>query len=248
MNHEQAQALIEAQFDQGNLAPHQSEALRLHLRSCESCRATYESFADLESELYEDALPQSMVERMKAMGPPLEAATPVKKSRRWGPVVGVVLAVAASIAATAVLAPDPNATAEMTWILPAYELRLNGGERIMRGEEQPEPQHPRFASSTRVEMILLSDNPSKHAVVARAVLVRGDEVHPVPATWKEEHEAMSLKGTAGTLFKAPKGQWTLVVGIGAQGMLPDATVLAKASPSEGWQRFERTIELIEQPE
>lgn len=245
MNHEQAQALIEAQFDQGNLAPHQSEALRLHLRACESCRATYDRFADLESELYEDALPQSMVERMKAMGPPLEAAAPVKKSRRWGPVVGVVLAVAASIAATAVLAPDPNATAEMARMLPAYELRLNGGERIMRGEAQPEPQHPRFASSTRVEMILLPDKPGARASIARAVLVRGSEVYPVQATWKKVQDSLVLEGKAGALFKAPKGDWRLVVGVGAEEKLPSVATLAQALPNESWQRFERRLELLE---
>ncbi len=98
MDHERADALMREQFSTGPLAPHQHQALRIHLRQCDACRARYDQLARIETSLEGgDPAPAAVVDRMLAAGPPPPAEAETEAPRRRFLVLAPLLAAAAAM-------------------------------------------------------------------------------------------------------------------------------------------------------
>ena len=81
MNHERVQALLEQQFDEGALAPLEQQAVKAHLNRCAQCRERYDRLVRIERGLSQKRVPSAQLERMRALGPPLPAAS--KRRAPW---------------------------------------------------------------------------------------------------------------------------------------------------------------------
>lgn len=103
MDHDRARALIARQFADGPLPPLEDQALRAHVRRCDSCRAYYDRVGDLETGMGGDA---AVIARLQARGAP--AVVTAAPRRRWiAPLAlaaGVLLAVGVWWART----PEPE--------------------------------------------------------------------------------------------------------------------------------------------
>jgi hypothetical protein len=229
MNHEQATTLIETQFEQGSLPPHQSQALRIHLRQCNACRAKYDRFADLEDLLSGDShAPASQVERMIAMGVPREARSFRSIVRIAAPVLAI--AAAAMIAFVSIDGASPA--------LPEYQLVKRGGAQELRGSAE-QTEVLRLSQGTRFELILRPGVPAEGAVAARAFIPSQGGVQ----AWDAKVESSSdgaLRITA-TQAELPAGVDRILIAVARPDDLPSASEVETKGP---WQLFEQRVEVL----
>lgn len=115
MNHETAAELMDRQFVEGELSPHQAEALRYHLQDCRACRARYDKLRRLELALADPTL--------AAIEPVAEVARR-RRSRgaRWGVTLAAAAALAGAFVAVGVerddafVARSGRSTGKKAWI------------------------------------------------------------------------------------------------------------------------------------
>lgn len=163
MNHEQAMTSIERFFEDGALPPEVWQSLRVHLRSCDACRAEYDRLARVESALSSGSwVPRARVDRMLAVGAPGGAAD--EQGSGPGTVVRLFPRVAAPLLAAAaalilfVSLPDDGKEGfrarggarggEGAWITPYF---VDGAGRSKRLEDELPKGSPLLFAYTALE-------------------------------------------------------------------------------------------------
>ena len=105
MNHEEARALLEKQFTEGQLPPLQARALKVQLSRSPKLREEYNRYVELERTLSQQTTPQAQVDRLLARGAPVTSSWRKSAVLRFS--TGL-LALAAGLLLFALVRPAPS--------------------------------------------------------------------------------------------------------------------------------------------
>lgn len=235
MRHEQALALIEKQYEDGPLPPHQAKALRIHLSRCAECRASYDRHTDLECLVGGDGVvAQAQIERLVDLGPP-EPESAARRRLTWLR-VATPLTLAAGIAA-AVLALQPAPP------LPSYEMTVHGGLKRLRSDEEAS-EVVRYRPGSRLQLVLRPEVPVGGDVVVEALLSDGQGLRPWPVT--VERSAQGALRVQPVQARETPGRYRLLVVVARTGELPPpSAIVPEGGP--GYQVFERRLDILSGP-
>jgi hypothetical protein len=132
----------------------------------------------------------------------------------------VVLAIAASVS---MIFLRPSSTSP-----PAYVLEISAGDRTLRSGDLPENEVPRFAPSSRIEVVLRPATAIEDELEARAFYAGPGEVRSLPkVVEKSDGGAFRFAGRVDEVLPGATGEIELGFLIGPKGSLP--------TDQEAWQ-------------
>lgn len=202
----------------GALAPEEEARLREEARSSPEAAAAWEAFRPVDEQFRSGIVEQarrSLAERGQAT--PASGRSP----RRWRMALPAALAAALIVA---LLGPWRSPAP-----LPPYALRLEGSVKTDRsGDPASARTDPaEFADGNRFELVLTPERSAGEDIEARAFVVQGDRVEPLPAPppSRSPDGAVRIAGVVGRDVRLPRGDFTLLVAAGRSGSVPAAAEL-----------------------
>jgi hypothetical protein len=211
----------------GQLSAAEREKLLEEAATSDEAAEAYEAFRPLGAEFQARVVARVMADRGREAGSEAQrVVTPrVVAFRRRAPrFVGIPLALAASVllAVGLVMFMRPGGAPA----LPGYGLTLEGQVTLMRGEAPPPATAP-FATGNHFRLVLTPEQRVEGDVIARAYVLDGGEPEMLAAAPKISGDgAVLIEGEVGRDVQLPPGDSRLLVIVGRESKLPDASALA----------------------
>jgi hypothetical protein len=245
-----AKARLDERWDRlaaGTLTAEEEAELLALAETSPEAREAYEAFRPLGADFQARVVEAAAAELPKPKPSPL----PFRPAR-----IGGWLTAAAAVAACLfVLLRSPASMPA----LPVYTAELSSGDKILRGDDEPDPVNgqPVFASGSTVTLVA---RPQK-SFDGRELEARGffsPQTGKADLTpWKPEIEIVDngtvrLTGTLGEEIQIPPGAWTVWVVIARQGKIPSASelqseLLAGRTQHTDWQALHVNLLVEDRP-
>ncbi|MBK6690330.1 MAG: hypothetical protein IPG45_38040 [Deltaproteobacteria bacterium] len=201
---EQDQALdaeLEA-YASGRLSPEARQALLARSAVDPKLAEALELYAPL-SEATQDRIAERSLAEVRTL--------PFRKA----PIVGSLLALAAAIMIGIFAMTDRYAP------LPSYAVNAQVQDALYRSEDLP--RAPTVRSDSRIELVLVPDQPAEGALAGRLFLEEGTTVRVIAAAPEISPDgALRWRGTPAQLLGVETGTVTVVMVVGRPGQLPEA--------------------------
>jgi hypothetical protein len=226
---EAEQARLDERWDRlaaGTLTPEEDAELRALAESSPEAREAYEAFRPLGPEFQAWIVnkinkpqpePQPFWDRLLRLLRLLPFPPPTLRFAGWLTAAGTVAA-SLFLIGRVWMAPPPAP-------LPPYDIALNGGAKIFRGETGPSTEPEAFAPGDRFQVILRPKTEGiGKGLEVRCFLLRGRELRHLDVRSQiDPRGSVKVNGSLGSDLSP--GIWTLLAVIGRQGELPDAADL-----------------------